>query len=389
MKRFLLWLIGVALGVVVLLAAVLGVSYSFTSEGAKPASEVQFAGQELEPNGWCWQVPLLGGQVDKVFASPRTLTVQKLGILYDAHPAFALPEWYSYGPLTITDSAGNVVFEGTAATYDDFLFPANGDYKAELTVWRLPENMLATQFEGGSTGELRRDVRLEKPAKPIGWYNYSFRFTLQASAEVELSAERMEQGGTVAAAFTGMVGETVVKNITVIPKDFGTVEIEAEPEASEAANTEFRNAVWPLYEQPAREKLWSGGFACPAENYMTLVDFGQTKVTGGKQGSKSNSTKLYTIPGDPCRAPANGVVVLARNLALTGNTVVIDHGCGMRSYLYGLDALSVSEGQSVERGQAVGALGEDLTMDFKLGSKSINPWLLFQTSGGLFWKENG
>ena len=429
-----LWLIGVALGVVVLLAAVLGVSYSFTSEGAKPASEVQFAGQELEPNGWCWQVPLLGGQVDKVFASPRTLTVQKLGVLYDAHPAFALPEWYSYGPLTITDSAGNVVFEGTAATYDDFLFPANGDYKAELTVWRLPENMLATQFEGGSTGELRQDVRLEKPAKPIGWYNYSFRFTLQASAEVELSAERMEQGGTVAAAFTGMVGETaptvktdlgnvqavrlgsgwrayipaaynaaagahevtftvggetVVKNITVIPKDFGTVEIEAEPEASEAANTEFRNAVWPLYEQPAREKLWSGGFACPAEDYMTLVDFGQTKVTGGKQGSKSNSTKLYTIPGDPCRAPANGVVVLARNLALTGNTVVIDHGCGMRSYLYGLDALSVSEGQSVERGQAVGALGEDLTMDFKLGSKSVNPWLLFQTSGGLFWKENG
>ena len=169
MKRLLLWLIGVALGVVVLLAAVLGVSYSFTSEGAKPASEVQFAGQELEPNGWCWQVPLLGGQLDKVFASPRTLTVQKLGVLYDAHPAFALPEWYSYGPLTITDSAGNVVFEGTAATYDDFLFPANGDYKAELTVWRLPENMLATQFEGGSTGELRQDGRLEKPAKPIGW----------------------------------------------------------------------------------------------------------------------------------------------------------------------------------------------------------------------------
>ena len=434
MKRLLLWLIGVALGVVVLLAAVLGVSYSFTSEGAKPASEVQFAGQELEPNGWCWQVPLLGGQVDKVFASPRTLTVQKLGVLYDAHPAFALPEWYSYGPLTITDSAGNVVFEGTAATYDDFLFPANGDYKAELTVWRLPENMLATQFEGGSTGQLRRNARLEKPARPTGWYYYSFRFTLQASAEVELSAERMEQGGTVAAAFTGMVGETaptvktdlgnvqavrlgsgwrayipaaynaaagahevtftvggetVVKNITVIPKDFGTVEIEAEPEASEAANTEFRNAVWPLYEQPAREKLWSGGFTCPAENYMTLVDFGQTKVTGGKQGSRSNSTKLYTIPGDPCRAPANGVVVLARNLALTGNTVVIDHGCGLRSYLYGLDALSVSEGQSVERGQAVGALGEDLTMDFKLGSKSVNPWLLFQTSGGLFWKENG
>ena len=434
MKRLLLWLIGVALGVVVLLAAVLGVSYSFTSEGAKPASEVQFAGQELEPNGWCWQVPLLGGQVDKVFASPRTLTVQKLGVLYDAHPAFALPEWYSYGPLTITDSAGNVVFEGTAATYDDFLFPANGDYKAELTVWRLPDNMLATQFEGGSTGALRKNLGLERPAKPTGWYRYSFRFTLQASADIAFSAERVEQGGIVGVRISGMTGdtaptvetdlgnvqcvraadgwrayipaaynassgghavnvtvngETLTHTLVVLPKDFGTVEVDPEPAATDAANAEFRNAVWGLYEAPAREKLWSGGFVNPAENSMTLVDYGQVKVTNGQQGSRSNSTKLYTIPGEPCRAPANGVVVLARNLALTGNTVVIDHGAGMRSYLYGLQALAVSEGQTVEKGQAVGALGEELTMDFKLGSKSVNPWLLFQTSGGLFWKENG
>ena len=433
MKRLLLWLIGVALGVVVLLAAVLGVSYSFTSEGAKPASEVQFAGQELEPNGWCWQVPLLGGQVDKVFASPRTLTVQKLGVLYDAHPAFALPEWYSYGSLTITDSAGNVVFEGTAATYDDFLFPANGDYKAELTVWRLPENMLATQFEGGSTGQLRRNARLEKPARPTGWYYYSFRFTLQASAEVELSAERMEQGGTVAAAFTGMVGETaptvetdlgnvqavrlgsgwrayipaaynassgghevnitvngetITRTLTVLPKDFGTAEVETGEPAAESANAQFRSAIWPLYEAAATAKQWQGGFVPPAEDSMTLVDYGQIKVTDGQQGSRSNSTKLYTIPGAPCRAAANGTVVFAGNLELTGNTVVIDHGCGLRSYLYGLQELSVSKGQTVEKGQAVGALGEELTMDFKLGSKSVNPRLLFQTSGGLFWKEN-
>ena len=183
-------------------------------------------------------------------------------------------------------------------------------------------------------------------------------------------------------------GETLTHNLVVLPKDFGTVEVDPEPAATDAANAEFRNAVWGLYEAPAREKLWSGGFMNPAENSMTLVDYGQVKVTNGQQGSRSNSTKLYTIPGEPCRAPANGVVVLVRNLALTGNTVVIDHGAGMRSYLYGLQALVVSEGQTVEKGQAVGALGEELTMDFKLGSKSVNPWLLFQTSGGLFWREN-
>ena len=142
-KHFLLWLGSVALGVVLLLTVVMGVSYEFTTEGSCPASAVQFGGTELEANGWCWQVPLIGGKLDKVFASPVTLTVQKLGTLYTAHPAFTLPDWYSYGPLTITDSAGNVVYEGTAAAYDEFLFPANGEYKAELTVWRLPETMTA------------------------------------------------------------------------------------------------------------------------------------------------------------------------------------------------------------------------------------------------------
>ena len=251
---------------------------------------------------------------------------------------------------------------------------------------------------------------------------------------MELSAERVEQGDTVGVRISGMTGdavpaietdlgsvqcvraaegwrayipaaynassgghevhitvngETITRTLTVLPKDFGTVEAEAEEPAADSANVQFRSAIWPLYEAAATAKQWQGGFVPPAEDSMTLVDYGQIKVTNGQQGSRSNSTKLYTIPGAPCRAAANGTVVFAGNLALTGNTVVIDHGCGLRSYLYGLQELSVSKGQTVEKGQAVGALGEELTMDFKLGSRSVNPRLLFQTSGGLFWKENG
>ena len=433
MKRFLLWVVGVILGVAVLLGAVMTVSYSFTGEGSRPAADTQFGGQALEVNGSCWQVPLLGGVFDKVFTSPETLTVQKLGVLYDAHPALALPDWASYTTLTIETDIGSIVFAGSVSQYEDFLFPANGDYKAKLTVWRLPQDYLATQFEGGATGAIRRNLGVEHPAKPTGWYSYSFRFTLQASAEVELSAERVEQGGTVGVRISGMTGdavpaietdlgsvqcvraaegwrayipaaynassgghevnitvngETITRTLTVLPKDFGTVEVEAEEPASESANAQFRSAIWPLYEAAVTAKQWQGGFVPPAEDSMTLVDYGQIKVTNGQQGSRSNSTKLYTIPGAPCRAAANGTVVFAGSLELTGNTVVIDHGCGLRSYLYGLQEISVSRGQTVEKGQAVGALGEELTMDFKLGSRSVNPRLLFQTSGGLFWKEN-
>ena len=434
MKRFLLWIISVALGVALLLAAMMGVSYAFTTQGGCPDDTAQFGGQALQTNGYCWQVPLLGGKLDKVFASPATLTVQKLGTLYTAHPELAVPDWTAYTELTIQTAAGDVLFVGSAGEYQDFLFPANGEYKAELTVWRVPKGGTITQFEGGSTGQLRKNAGLERPAKPTGWYRYSFRFTLQASAEVELSAERVEQGAIVGVRISGMTGdaqpavetdlgsvqcvraaegwrayipaaynasagahevhitvngETTTYTLTVIPRDFGTVEVAAEAPAAEEANAQFRSAIWPLYEAPAAAKQWQGGFVPPAEDSMTLVGYGQVRVTDGQQGSRSNSTKLYTIPGAPCRAAANGTVVFAGSLALTGNTVVIDHGCGLRSYLYGLQELSVSAGQTVEKGQAVGALGEELTMDFKLGSKSVNPRLLFQTSGGLFWKENG
>ncbi len=309
MKRFLLWLVGVVLGVGVFLGAVMGVSYAFTTEGSCPDSAAQFGTEALESNGACWQVPLIGGQLDKVFASPATLTVQKLGILYTAHPALTLPDWSVYTTLTIRTASGETVFTGTASEYESFLFPANGEYKAELTVWRVPEGGTVMQFEGGSTGAVRRNLRLEKPAKPTGWYRYAFRFTLQASAEAELSAERVEQGGVVGLRISGMTGdaaptvetdlgnvqcvrapdgwrayipaaynassgghevnitvngETVSRSsIIVLPRDFGTVDAEPEPDASEAANTQFRNAVWGLYEAPAREKALAGRFCEP------------------------------------------------------------------------------------------------------------------------------
>ena len=38
--------------------------------------------------------------------------------------------------------------------------------------------------------------------------------------------------------------ETITRSIIVLPKDFGTVDVEPEPDASDAANTQFRNAVW-------------------------------------------------------------------------------------------------------------------------------------------------
>ena len=118
MKRILLWLAGVTLGVVLLLAAATGASFAFTTQGHLPAAAAQFGGTELTPNGWRWRAPLIGGRMDRIFSAPPTLAVQKLGVLHDAHPALTLPDWVSKSHLTIENDAGQQVFAGPAAQYD-------------------------------------------------------------------------------------------------------------------------------------------------------------------------------------------------------------------------------------------------------------------------------
>ena len=393
LRHVLLWLLGVALGVAVLLGAVMAASYAFTTSGSLPAPDAQFGGAALTVNGSRWRVPLVGGMLDKAFYSPSTLSVEKLGVLYEAHPEITLPEWATYATLRITaDGMGDAAyFDGPVEDYAAFLYPANGEYKAELTVWRLPVGMTDVGFGQPADGAVLPGSGLERPARPAGYYRYAFRFTIQASAELTLSAQRIEQGGVAALEISGMVGsgtpavetdlgsvqcvrspagwrcyipaaynasagshdiavtvngQTLPLTLVVTAKTFGEAEAQPDPPAPSGAAEEFRNVIWSLYEAPAREKMWH-----------------------------------------PVRAPAGGVVAVAQELGLTGNTVVIDHGCGLRSYLYGLGSIHVQPGQTVARGDALGQVGETLTMDFKLGSKSISPWPLFQTSGGLFWKE--
>jgi len=65
------------------------------------------------------------------------------------------------------------------------------------------------------------------------------------------------------------------------------------------------------------------------------------------------SVKRASIP-----AANAGRVVLARYFGIYGYSVVVDHGYGLQSLYAHLSELRVAEGETVERGQAVGASGE-------------------------------
>ena len=66
----------------------------------------------------------------------------------------------------------------------------------------------------------------------------------------------------------------------------------------------------------------------------------------------------YPAPeGTQVWAPNNGRVLYAGFLQLTGNTICIEHGFGLKSWYYHLSAVEVEAGQMVKTGDPIGKVG--------------------------------
>ena len=88
----------------------------------------------------------------------------------------------------------------------------------------------------------------------------------------------------------------------------------------------------------------------------------------------------YTIPeGSRVFATADGTVrEVAQRNSTSGQTVVIDHGAGLRSIFYGLTALDVKAGDDVKQGQLLGTSGRTVVAELLIGTVPINPLLVWR-----------
>jgi len=93
---------------------------------------------------------------------------------------------------------------------------------------------------------------------------------------------------------------------------------------------------------------------------------------------------LASTRNAPVPSAADGRVMYAGWLAIYGNVVVIDHGCGLMTAYGHLDAIDVADGDTVARGQHIGitgttglAGGDHLHFEVFVGGYSVNPmeWL--------------
>ena len=174
--------------------------------------------------------------------------------------------------------------------------------------------------------------------------------------------------------------------LTVTRTIYDTVTVPAEEDTG--GGEEFRNAIWPLYTTGSSAKLWNGRFEAPSAGAVAM-EYGVTQMVDGQRSGQATGLTYAAADGETVTAPQAGNVVFAGTLTLTGGTVVIDHGCGVKSYLYGLETVGVERGQSVSAGDPLGTAGtaHNLIYELRIGSKSTDPQTALDGNSGLQFRE--
>lgn len=126
---------------------------------------------------------------------------------------------------------------------------------------------------------------------------------------------------------------------------------------NDAAYEEFRRIFNPVRLTSSPTRYYDEPFVLPTKGRLT-TEFGESRTVNGAATSyRHNGIDIGAPKGEEVLATNSGKIVLAYNLILTGNTIIIDHGEGIFSVYEHLDTMSILEGDIVEQGQVIGTVG--------------------------------
>lgn len=141
------------------------------------------------------------------------------------------------------------------------------------------------------------------------------------------------------------------------PVDYLTLTAEEASVLTPEAAAEERRMRAEQFAEFDRERRWAGLFRLPVEGIFT-TQFGSGRSTnGGPVGNFHSGTDIAAGLGTTITAPAPGRVAWVGAMPIRGNTVILDHGAGVRTGYHHLDEARVEVGQLVEAGVVIGLMG--------------------------------
>lgn len=160
---------------------------------------------------------------------------------------------------------------------------------------------------------------------------------------------------------------------------------------TDAALAAFENVVSELSQKVSATKYFDGAFIEPVNGwYQLLRGFGRDIYVNDATSPtyRNNGIDYNTEAGAEIVASNAGEVVYAGYLDYAGNIVVIEHGYGLKTWYYNLGSVSVSVGDKLERGAAIGTAGSTgftgitgVHFAMSVGSVFVSPYDTFEWDG--------
>lgn len=129
------------------------------------------------------------------------------------------------------------------------------------------------------------------------------------------------------------------------------------PEIAERIKREQAQVQAARTHDDAREDFLRG-FSLPVQGARISGVYGSQRIDNGVPKAPHMGLDMAVPSGTPIHAPADGIVTFAaKDLFLTGGTVLLDHGFGLDSSFLHMSRVDVQVGQRIKRGQIIGQAG--------------------------------
>ncbi|MEK7691995.1 MAG: M23 family metallopeptidase [Bdellovibrionota bacterium] len=211
---------------------------------------------------------------------------------------------------------------------------------------------------GKFSGDTFKFIPLIEPGagpKKVALVGISY-FQKAGTYEVEVEA-RVK---AVAGISTGPLRQTL--KFEVFELGYRTEKLSVDPKKLRPTKKDLRrinaekNEIGRLYRDRKELETFDAKFVLPIESAVTSP-YGTKRTFNGLMQSFHQGLDLKAKDGTPVVTAAGGIVVMAKDLYFTGNTILVDHGYGIVTVYAHISKLDAPVGTTVQAGQRIGLSG--------------------------------
>lgn len=184
---------------------------------------------------------------------------------------------------------------------------------------------------------------------------------------VPISCEESPNEYLFSVEIADKVGNTIILDnkfqVVLYPFKKETLHVSAEKLKEEKEKGDDQQileaALAKLAADSPHEKLWHGAFCMPIDNARVTCEYGTVRTTQERGRYMHRALDLINTPCSVVWATQDGTVVHMGRYVNSGNTVIVDHGCGILSLFFHLDKFAdIKVGQHIAKGNPVGTVGK-------------------------------